>query len=121
MPECGRRSFSSAVTWGLPGAFALVMSNEIASKLFEGCADSRSRVEDGGDPLPEARQCTANPANYVVGEGELTGFTDSGATVSVIEAVTVAILRPTVARLGWASADASAPRAVRVRHCECRL
>jgi hypothetical protein len=42
--------------------------------------------------------CTVNPANYVVGEGELTGFTDSGAAVSAIDAVTVAILRPALAR-----------------------
>jgi hypothetical protein len=42
--------------------------------------------------------CTVNPANYVVGEGELTGFTDSGAAVSTIDALTVAILRPALAR-----------------------
>jgi len=51
----------------------------------------------GGQSVCIAR-CTVNPANYVVGEGELTGFTDSGAAASVIEAVTVAILRPALAR-----------------------
>ena len=62
-----------------------------------------------------------NPANYVVGEGELTGFTDPGAAVSVIDAVTVAILHPALAWPQRASADAPASRAVRVRPCECRL
>ena len=65
--------------------------------------------------------CTVNPANYVVGEGELTGFTDPGAAASAIEDVTVAILRPASARPQRASADAPASRAVRVRPCECRL
>ena len=62
-----------------------------------------------------------SPANYVVGEGELTGPTDSGAAEIAGEAVAAAISRPTSLRSFRASADALASRAVGVRPCECRL
>lgn len=88
---------------------------------------SYEQVEDGdsgtcgGRCPPDVDACTVNPANYVVGEGELTGSTDSGAAGTTDEAVTTATFRPVFVRQYRALADAWAPRAMRVRPCECRL
>ena len=47
-----------------------------------------------------------DPANYVVGEGELTRSTDSGAVETAVDVVTTAMLRPALMEPYRASADA---------------
>ncbi len=47
-----------------------------------------------------------DPANYVVGEGELTRSTDSGAAGTADEAVAIATFHPVLVRPHRASADA---------------
>jgi len=64
------------------------------AKTQRQCGNLKTRAQRLGGRSLCIAVCTVNPANYVVGEGELTGFTDPGAAVSVIDAVTVAILRP---------------------------
>ena len=84
-----------------------------------GC--ERQRKLPFGQQSVGAEGCTVSPANYVVGEGELTGPTDSGAAETAGEAVAAAMLRPMLLWSCRASADAPASRSVRVRPCACRL
>lgn len=62
-----------------------------------------------------------NPANYVVGEGELTGFTDSDTATAVGEASAAAVVRPALWRWCRASVRGLDSRVERVRPCEGRL
>lgn len=83
-----------------------------------GC--ERQRKLPFGQQSVGAEGCTVSPANYVVGEGELTGPTDSDTAQAAVEAATIAVFRPVVVLRCRASADAQTPRAMRVRPCECR-